>query len=164
MNCIRCNQPLTQEQYEGVDIDRCGKCQGVWLDAGELAKIVGTVGEHFSNVLISETLKGNATGIPQNEKESKELCPKCSVEMTPINYSYQSGVIIDSCPNGHGLWFDSKELEKVQIFKESEDDKLKQNRNEWQKIANDAKQSAQTSITGSSAIDKISQFIMDWLG
>ena len=41
MKCVRCRGQLKLESYEGVEIDRCPQCQGVWLDAGELAKIVG---------------------------------------------------------------------------------------------------------------------------
>jgi len=29
-----------ETNYENIKIDVCGKCSGVWLDAGELAQIV----------------------------------------------------------------------------------------------------------------------------
>jgi Zn-finger nucleic acid-binding protein len=164
MKCVRCREQLKLESYEGVEIDRCLQCQGVWLDAGELAKIVGATNETFSGSLIAKTLEAKASGVPRNEKDSEELCPKCSTAMKPINYSYESGVIIDSCPSGHGIWFDSKELEKVQVFKENEDKKLKTNRTEWHKLASAAKAKAETDLETSSMMDKISQFVLDWLG
>jgi hypothetical protein len=39
LECPRCDGTLTEVQFEGVAIDICGKCAGVWLDAGELAQL-----------------------------------------------------------------------------------------------------------------------------
>lgn len=164
MKCIRCHKPLNHEQYEGVEVDRCCHCQGLWLDAGELSKIVGTNIETFSRTLVAKTLEAKAVGVPKSENESQELCPKCSTSMKPINYAYESGVILDSCPQGHGIWFDSEELEKVQIFKENEDQKLEQNRSEWHELAEAAKEKAQAEVASQSKLDKISQILLDWLG
>ncbi len=36
MDCPRCGVKLDQEVLEGVTIDRCGACGGMWLDRGEL--------------------------------------------------------------------------------------------------------------------------------
>jgi Zn-finger nucleic acid-binding protein len=40
MLCPRCDGSLTVTQRNGVEIDMCPKCRGVWLDRGELDKIV----------------------------------------------------------------------------------------------------------------------------
>lgn len=40
MNCPICNIPLTMSERQGVEIDYCSKCRGVWLDRGELEKII----------------------------------------------------------------------------------------------------------------------------
>jgi uncharacterized protein len=40
MNCPVCNVPLTMTDRQGVEIDYCSKCRGVWLDRGELDKII----------------------------------------------------------------------------------------------------------------------------
>jgi Zn-finger nucleic acid-binding protein len=40
MNCPICNIPLTMTERQGVEIDFCSKCRGVWLDRGELDKII----------------------------------------------------------------------------------------------------------------------------
>jgi hypothetical protein len=39
MECPRCNGTLKETDFEGVTIDVCDSCQGVWLDAGELAQL-----------------------------------------------------------------------------------------------------------------------------
>ena len=40
MNCPACNVPLAMADRQGVEIDYCPRCRGVWLDRGEIDKIV----------------------------------------------------------------------------------------------------------------------------
>jgi Zn-finger nucleic acid-binding protein len=40
MNCPICNVPLQIAQRQDIEIDFCPKCRGVWLDRGELDKII----------------------------------------------------------------------------------------------------------------------------
>ena len=40
MNCPVCEVPLNMTERAGVEIDYCPKCRGVWLDRGELDKII----------------------------------------------------------------------------------------------------------------------------
>lgn len=43
MNCPSCNATLTMSERNGVEIDYCPQCRGVWLDRGELDKIIERV-------------------------------------------------------------------------------------------------------------------------
>ncbi|MES2495080.1 MAG: zf-TFIIB domain-containing protein [Pseudomonadota bacterium] len=40
MNCPVCAVPLTMSNRQNVEIDYCPQCRGVWLDRGELDKII----------------------------------------------------------------------------------------------------------------------------
>jgi len=40
MNCPNCNVSLTMTERSGIEIDYCPNCRGVWLDRGELDKII----------------------------------------------------------------------------------------------------------------------------
>ncbi len=40
MMCPKCNVPLEVSQRQGVETDVCRTCRGVWLDRGELDKII----------------------------------------------------------------------------------------------------------------------------
>ena len=41
MKCPTCNEvDLVMADRQGVEIDYCPKCRGVWLDRGELDKII----------------------------------------------------------------------------------------------------------------------------
>ena len=40
MNCPVCRVPLAMSDRQGIEIDYCPQCRGVWLDRGELDKII----------------------------------------------------------------------------------------------------------------------------
>jgi uncharacterized protein len=40
MNCPTCSVVLQMTERQGVEIDYCPKCRGVWLDRGELDRII----------------------------------------------------------------------------------------------------------------------------
>jgi len=40
MPCPVCKIPLVMSDRKGVEIDYCPQCRGVWLDRGELDKII----------------------------------------------------------------------------------------------------------------------------
>lgn len=40
MKCPVCNVDLLMSERGGIEIDYCPKCRGVWLDRGELDKII----------------------------------------------------------------------------------------------------------------------------
>lgn len=40
MICPSCNTELKMSERTGIEIDYCPQCRGVWLDRGELDKII----------------------------------------------------------------------------------------------------------------------------
>ena len=40
MKCPLCNVDLMMSERQGIEIDYCPQCRGVWLDRGELDKII----------------------------------------------------------------------------------------------------------------------------
>lgn len=41
MNCPSCGEvKLSMTERQGIEIDYCPQCRGVWLDRGELDKII----------------------------------------------------------------------------------------------------------------------------
>ena len=47
MSCPVCRVPLTMSERQGVEIDYCPQCRGVWLDRGELDKILERSAREF---------------------------------------------------------------------------------------------------------------------
>jgi hypothetical protein len=49
MKCPKCGHDLVEESIGTVTIDRCGRCEGIFLDRGELEEILlGHAGERRS--------------------------------------------------------------------------------------------------------------------
>lgn len=49
MKCPNCNETLVMTDRQGVEIDYCPKCRGVWLDKGELDKLIERSSSFDSN-------------------------------------------------------------------------------------------------------------------
>ncbi len=45
MKCPKCDVTLVLAERQGIEIDYCPECRGVWLDRGELDKIIERGGE-----------------------------------------------------------------------------------------------------------------------
>lgn len=66
MKCPVCKDvTLLMSEKKGVEIDYCPKCRGIWLDRGELEKIIGQEESR-------ETEEVTKTKDKNNKKEKKE--------------------------------------------------------------------------------------------
>lgn len=101
MVCPVCSEALVAYEWEGVEIDSCAVCGGVWLDAGEIEIIAELAGVDRGPV--SEAL--NRANGPAH---AKRRCPRCREKLRTIAVGGDCGV--DTCPEHHGLWFDSGEV------------------------------------------------------
>ncbi len=50
MNCPRCQSPLTERERDGLTIDFCMSCRGVWLDRGELEKLTARAAKEHAEL------------------------------------------------------------------------------------------------------------------
>ena len=52
--CPRCNERLKHFSYEGIPIDRCIRCSGIWLDKDELNQLVINSGRLIEGKMIDD--------------------------------------------------------------------------------------------------------------
>ena len=102
MDCPRCKIDLQTERYKGIEIERCPKCKGMWLDHPELDQLEDTV---FSD----DDVKGMTM---YARRGSNTACPKCGRGMTIFNYRAYD-LPIDYCEEEHGFWLDGGEEKRV---------------------------------------------------
>jgi uncharacterized protein len=50
MKCPNCKVPLVMTDRSGIEIDYCPECRGVWLDRGELDKIIERSSQNVKNI------------------------------------------------------------------------------------------------------------------
>jgi Zn-finger nucleic acid-binding protein len=101
--CPACGDPLVGFTLEGVEIDRCLRCGGTWLDAGEL-ELLG-VREGIEAGRLTEAAARGREGGPTDRR-----CARCRARLREVSIE---GVAVDRCPGGDGLWFDAGEAERI---------------------------------------------------
>ena len=111
MLCPTCKVEMEQLRYEGVTVDRCPKCEGVWLDFGELRLIATIAEKKFTQEEIEAAIKTDS----RKKEESAVCCPRCGKLMEKRE---SHDTIVDMCPQGDGVWLDKGELERIQIVRE----------------------------------------------
>jgi Zn-finger nucleic acid-binding protein len=68
MNCPCCNVNLLMTDRNGIEIDYCPNCRGVWLDKGELDKIIERSSTNTSHTNSSShtNTSSHSNSIPTN--------------------------------------------------------------------------------------------------
>lgn len=104
MNCPACKETLIILELNGIEIDYCTNCNGIWLDAGELELMLDDESEKAKLI--------QALEIIENSEEKKLKCPICFEKMEKVKHN-QVNVVTDKCTHNHGIWFDKGELEEI---------------------------------------------------
>ena len=103
MICPKCRNDMETLEYEGIEVDRCKICKGIWFDIGE-----------------SDWLRDNSaaatidTGDPQIGKQSNEIdryrCPRCGGGMMRRIDPQQKHIQYEECTSCRGTFFDAGEF------------------------------------------------------
>ncbi len=103
ISCPRCSVPLKAVWSDkGIVIDRCEKCQGVWLDGGEVYQFSKDPARiHWA---LQQGLR--------NPQPTRILCPRCHSSMVEGGL-LSDKLLIDHCAKCEGLWFDKMELQEL---------------------------------------------------
>jgi Zn-finger nucleic acid-binding protein len=96
-------------EHQKIELDYCLRCSGVWFDSGELELLVAVLKAEGADLSYTELLTPHSA----KETEAKRKCPICHRKMDKVWLGKEPKVLIDSCPLGDGLWFDSGELQQV---------------------------------------------------
>lgn len=125
MNCPNCNNRNVKFVYNGVIIDQCKSCGGIWLDRGELYLILNNIPLLQSsnyNLLKNKSCPSRSQIICLNTERLLEkrvminndninlICPRCNVELEDYTYF---GIDLDYCVECNGMFFDKGELEAL---------------------------------------------------
>jgi len=100
--CPNCSNEMREMLQQGVLIDFCPSCKGVWLDGGEINYFVR------NPMPVNSQLKEGLIG----EQESQRICPRCQKPMT-VGGLLDPGLEINHCRICDGLWFDVGELPEL---------------------------------------------------
>lgn len=108
MICPKCREDSLADfgMMEGVEIDFCSGCKGIWFDAGELAFYM-EAGEDVPD-LAAALSRGRDSGC---------ACPRCTTtKLVETRYIANEPLLIDVCPSCKGVFVDSGELPQVETL------------------------------------------------
>jgi len=92
-------------EYDQLELDHCPACEGVWFDAEELAMLFDDLDDLTDDAI---ALLPDA-----DTPEQSRRCPHCRKKLRKVNIGAGYGVLIDACPNGHGMYFDRGEVAEL---------------------------------------------------
>ena len=106
MMCPKCGTDTLNDfgMIEGVHVDFCGSCKGIWFDEGELA-FYTEMPVDLPNIqkAVSE---GRNTGL---------ACPRCEdTHLVEIHYVQDVHPLLDICPKCKGVFVDRGELPEIE--------------------------------------------------
>lgn len=101
MKCPKCPGELSPAQFNGVEYERCGSCNGMWFDAFEHEELKAMPG--------SEAI--DTQSAPNPDVGAATLaCPKCSQKLFRMVVPGQPHIALDTCGFCHGVFFDAGEF------------------------------------------------------
>ncbi len=95
MKCPKCQSDMEPMEFEGVEVDRCKNCKGIWFDVGEEGLMLG-----------ADAAKAIDTGDPINNYR----CPRCDGGMLRRVDPKRSQIRYEECTSCRGTFFDAGEF------------------------------------------------------
>ena len=100
MQCPKCPGELREiDSSEGITLDFCGACRGLWFDAGEVADYFELAKD------VPDLDQASATAKPTDF-----VCPKCKHTLVELRYSGLHQLVVDRCAKCGGIWLDQGEV------------------------------------------------------
>ena len=102
MKCPKCDSEMEQVHIEGVEVDRCVSCKGLWFDRREETVLK----PHAEEVDIGDP----AVGAKFNA-ENQIKCPVCEdTVLLRMMGPRRSNIWFETCPSCYGLFYDAGEF------------------------------------------------------
>lgn len=117
MDCPKCVGKLEHKNAQSVELDVCFVCEGIWLDAGELKKVIESDSRDFKSIALGgDELDGKEISGFNVELDSKEaVCPRCAngIKLNRKEYLGKHAINVDACLQCKGIWLDGGEIREL---------------------------------------------------
>lgn len=106
--CPRHERPMRRFLVAGIEVDRCGICGGIWLDAGELETLVAS----DRGVRSAARMLDHADGAVE-PVDRDPVCPRDGSGLIPKRDTNKPHVECDACETCGGVFLDAGELSRL---------------------------------------------------
>ncbi len=103
MRCPKCRADMDVVAVDGVEVDRCSRCHGLWFDPGEVEKL--RTRKLAAAIDIGDPLEGNAF-----KSIDQYRCPRCGGGMAKRVDPVQKHIWYEQCESCSGSYFDAGEF------------------------------------------------------
>jgi len=103
MRCPKCNSDMEEVDINGTMIDRCGLCNGLWFDEGEIEAL-------RDRKMAAEIDIGSTTTGKQHNSLDHYPCPRCGGSMAKVVDPKQRHIWYETCDDCSGSFFDAGEF------------------------------------------------------
>ena len=100
--CGKCGGEFCAHLYMGTLLDLCLRCEGIWLDFGEVQRLLGEIvafGKHQAPKISESVDLDRVVG----------SCPQCRIGLKPYAVPNHT-VSFEVCPKCYGVWLDRDEI------------------------------------------------------
>jgi len=108
--CPACRGKLHDVRIGDSALLECGRCRGVWVDAGTFEHICASRETQAAVLHLAAPAAPAAADAVRYRK-----CVACGKMMNRLNFGRLSGTIVDVC-RGHGTFLDAGELHRIARF------------------------------------------------
>lgn len=108
--CPRCEIPMRGRTFGDFSVVQCSQCSGLFVPHETFEMM-----QESRDRIVFPARPVERGQVEAGACVSYVRCPICRNIMNRTNFARISGVIIDTC-RGHGIWFDSGELERIMEF------------------------------------------------
>jgi uncharacterized protein len=107
VDCLGEDETLMEKTQcgPGLEVDRCPRCGGLWLDHGEFEKLAALDPFYVDNL--------ETPIAPRDTRNPDRTCPLCRTHLKIMRYDKMPDIEFDVCPRCGGLWCDAGELKAV---------------------------------------------------
>ena len=113
MTCPKCSAAMESVSVEGIEVERCTGCKGMFFDAREHEKLKD-IRRAAATLDIGEPAGGDAGrgagGTAVAAPPKKITCPSCHTQMIEMAVQGRAWLKFESCTVCHGAFFDAGEF------------------------------------------------------
>ena len=103
MKCPKCANAMEKISHQGIEVDRCVSCSGLWFDTLEH--------ENLSKLSGAEVIDTGSANLGKSHDANDRIsCPVCNVPLINMVVSGQPHINYEACTVCYGVFFDAGEF------------------------------------------------------